>query len=52
VRSKNHHGDLLIATVLMLWSVVGRPSGRIEAGKLKNCTPDWVAVRAERSYLF
>jgi hypothetical protein len=30
VRSKDHHGDLVIATPLALWSAVGRPSGRID----------------------
>jgi hypothetical protein len=28
VRSKDHHGDLVIATALALWSAVGRPSGQ------------------------
>jgi hypothetical protein len=32
VRSKDHHGDLVIATALTPWSAVGRPSGRIEVG--------------------
>jgi hypothetical protein len=36
VRSKDHHGDLVIATALAMWSAVGRPSGRIEVGKLEN----------------
>ena len=36
VRSKDHHGDLVIATALALWSAVGRPSGRIEVGFLEN----------------
>jgi hypothetical protein len=36
VRSKDHHGDLVIATALALWSAVGRPSGRIEFAKLEN----------------
>ena len=36
VRSKDHHGDLVIATALALWSAVGRPSGRIEVGRLEN----------------
>jgi hypothetical protein len=35
VRSKDHHGDLVIATALALWSAVGRPSGRIEVGMLE-----------------
>ena len=35
VRSKDHHGDLVIATALALWSAVGRPSGRIEVGTLE-----------------
>jgi hypothetical protein len=30
VRSKDHHGDLVIATALVLWSAVGRPSARVE----------------------
>jgi hypothetical protein len=29
------HGDLVIATALALWSATGRPSGRIEVGKLE-----------------
>ena len=37
VRSKDHHGDLVIATALALWSAVGRPSGRIEVGTVENC---------------
>jgi hypothetical protein len=36
VRSKDHHGDLVIATALALWSAVGRPSGRVEVGRLEN----------------
>jgi hypothetical protein len=36
VRSKDHHGDLVIATALALWSAVGKPSGVIEVGKLEN----------------
>ena len=36
VRSKDHHGDLVIATALALWSAVGRSSGRIEVGTLEN----------------
>ena len=36
VRSKDHHGDLVIATALALWSAVGRPSGRIEISTLEN----------------
>jgi hypothetical protein len=36
VRSKDHCGDLVIATALALWSAVGRPSGRIEVGTLEN----------------
>jgi hypothetical protein len=35
VRSKDCHGDLVIATALALWSAVGRPSGRIEVGRLE-----------------
>jgi hypothetical protein len=35
VRSKDHHGDLVIATALALWSAAGRPSGRIELGTLE-----------------
>jgi hypothetical protein len=35
VRSKDHHGDLVIATALALWSAVGRPSGRIEIGRVE-----------------
>ena len=30
VRSKDHHGDLVIATALALWSAIGRPSTRID----------------------
>jgi hypothetical protein len=36
VRSKDHHGDLVIATALALWSAVVRPSGRVEVGFLDN----------------
>jgi hypothetical protein len=36
VRSKDHPGDLVIATSLALWSAVGRPSGRVEVGQLEN----------------
>jgi hypothetical protein len=36
VRSKDHHGDLVIATALALWPAVGRPSGRIETARLDN----------------
>jgi hypothetical protein len=36
VRSRDHHGDLVIATALALWSAVGPPSGRIEVGQLEN----------------
>jgi hypothetical protein len=36
VRSKDHHGDLVIATALALWSAVGRPSGRVKVGFLEN----------------
>ena len=36
VRARDHHGDLVIATALALWSAVGRPSGRIEVGILEN----------------
>jgi hypothetical protein len=36
VGSKDHHGDLVIATALALWSAVGRPSGRIEVGSLES----------------
>jgi hypothetical protein len=35
VRSKDHHGDLVIATALALWSAVGRASGRIEVHRLE-----------------
>jgi hypothetical protein len=35
VRSRDHHGDLVIATALALWSAVGRPSGRIETAKIE-----------------
>jgi hypothetical protein len=36
VRSKDYHGDLVIATALALWSAVGKPPGRIEVGTLEN----------------
>jgi hypothetical protein len=36
VRSKDHHGDPVIATALALWSAVGRPSGRVEVGQVAN----------------
>jgi hypothetical protein len=36
VRSKDHHGDLVIATALALWSAVGTPSGLVQVGKLEN----------------
>jgi hypothetical protein len=36
VRSRGHHGDLVIATVLALWSAVGRLFGRFEVGHLEN----------------
>jgi hypothetical protein len=36
VRSKDHHGDLVIATALGLWSAVGRPSVRVEVGTFEN----------------
>jgi hypothetical protein len=36
VRSKDHHGDLVIATALALWSAVGKPSVRIEVATLEN----------------
>ena len=36
VRSKDYHGELVIATALALWSAVGRPLARIEVGKLEN----------------
>jgi hypothetical protein len=36
VRSKGHHGDLVIATALALWSAVGRPSDEIGIGRLEN----------------
>ena len=36
VRSKDYHGDLVIATALALWSAVGTSSGRIEVGQLDN----------------
>jgi hypothetical protein len=35
VRSKDHHGDLVIATALALWSAVGRLSGRTEVGRFE-----------------
>ena len=35
VRSKDHHGDLVIATTLSLWSAVGGPSGRLEVGRVE-----------------
>jgi hypothetical protein len=35
VRSKDHHGDLVIATALALWSAVRRPSGRVEVGRVE-----------------
>ena len=34
--ARDHHGDLVIATALALWSAVGTPSGVIEVGKLEN----------------
>ena len=49
VRSKDHHGDLVIATALALWSAVGRPSGRIEVGKLENWYAFQPTVRATGS---
>ena len=36
VRSKDHHGDFVIATALALWSAVGRRSGAIGVGRLQN----------------
>jgi hypothetical protein len=36
VRSMDHHGDLVIATSLALWSAVGRQSAKIEVGHLEN----------------
>jgi hypothetical protein len=36
VRSKDHHGDLVIATALALWSAAGRPCGRVEVATLEN----------------
>jgi hypothetical protein len=36
VRSKDHHGDFVIATALALCSAVGRPSERIAVGNLEN----------------
>jgi hypothetical protein len=36
VRARDHHGDLVMATALALWSAVGRPPGRTEIGKLEN----------------
>jgi hypothetical protein len=33
VRSRDHHGDLVIATAL--WSAVGRPPGRVDVGTLE-----------------
>ena len=35
VRSTDHHGDLVIATALALWSAVGRPSGAFGVGRLE-----------------
>jgi hypothetical protein len=35
VRARDHHGDLVIAMALALWSAVGRPSGRVEVGRLE-----------------
>ena len=35
VHSKDHHGDLVTATALALWSAVGRSSGRIQVGTLE-----------------
>jgi hypothetical protein len=35
VRSKDHHGDLVIAAALALWSAAGRPSGMVEVGFLE-----------------
>jgi hypothetical protein len=34
VRSKDHHGDLVIATALALWLATGRPRGTVQIGKL------------------
>jgi hypothetical protein len=31
----NDHGDLVIATALALWSAVGRPSGKVEVGRVE-----------------
>jgi hypothetical protein len=36
LRSRDHHGGLVIATALRLWSAVGRPSGRIETATIEN----------------
>ena len=36
VRARDHHGDLVIATALALWSAVGWPSSRIQVGQLEN----------------
>jgi hypothetical protein len=36
VRARDHHGDLVIAMALALWSAVGRRSGRVEVGTLEN----------------
>jgi hypothetical protein len=49
VRSKAHHGDLVIATALALWSGVGRPSGRIEVGKLEKLLVIQTAASQENS---
>jgi len=35
-RSKDHHGKLVIATALARWSAIGRPSARVEVGKLED----------------
>jgi hypothetical protein len=47
VRSKDHRGDLVIATALALWSAVGRPSGRVTVGRARKLvsTPSRRALR-------
>jgi hypothetical protein len=46
VGSKDHHGGLVIATSLALWSAGGRPSAKIEVGHLENYRHD---LRPERT---
>ena len=36
MRSTDHHGDLMIAMALALWSAVGRPRGTIEVVPIEN----------------